>query len=63
MFQVVLAYVMQADREREIADLNRQRRLLKPETPEPEEPAVRLPATRTSADPCAPRVGARVPGS
>jgi len=59
MFQLRLAEVIQADREREIAELIRQRRLLKPE---PEAPAAN--ATDAGAsDARAPRARARAAGS
>ena len=48
MFQLALAEIIQADREREIAELVRERQLLKPE-PDPQfpvEPAERCAETR-----------------
>ena len=60
MFQQALAEIIQADREREIRERIRQRRLLTPE-PESQDPA---PApVRTSADPRTPQAGARVVGT
>jgi hypothetical protein len=48
MFQLALAEIIQADREREIAELVRQRQLLKPDPhPQaPDEPAERSVETR-----------------
>jgi hypothetical protein len=59
MFQLGLAYIIQADREREMAERIRQRRLLKPEldTPPADRPAVRHADERT------PRARARATGS
>ncbi len=50
MFQLVLAEIIQADREREIAELIRQRRLLKPdaEGQDRDEPADRRADARSS---------------
>jgi hypothetical protein len=60
MFQLGLAYVIQAEREREIAEKVRQRRLLRRE---PDAPVTREAAVRHDPDErCAP-VRARVVGS
>ena len=49
MFQFVLAEIIQAEREREIAELIRQRRLLKPDAggQDPDEPTGRRAEART----------------
>ena len=59
MFQLSLVEAIQADREREIAELIRQRRLLKPEPegPDPDE------STERTTEARAPRVRAQAPGS
>jgi hypothetical protein len=59
MFQLSLVEAMQADREREIAELIRQRRLLKPQ-PEEQDPDE---STERSTEARAPRVQAQAPGS
>jgi hypothetical protein len=59
MFQLGLADAIQADREREIAELIRQRRLLKPE---PEAPAKDQPVAPRTSDARSPRVRARAAG-
>ncbi len=56
MFQLGLAYAIQADREREIQEMVRQRRLLEPQ---PEVRATPEPATRSGSAARRPRVRAR----
>ncbi len=60
MFQLGLAYVIQADREREVAERVRQRRLLRHE---PDAPATRVAAVRRDCDERSMPVRARVVGS
>ena len=59
MFQITFAYIIQADREREIAELNRQRRLLKRE---PGAPAPDRMVAKSNQDARPPCVDARVAG-
>jgi len=59
MFQLCLAELIQAEREREIAELIRQRRLLKPE---PDVPATNG-AQERSSDPAPARARAQTTGT
>ena len=60
MFIQALAEIIQADREREIAERIRRRCLL---TPEPETQDAAPAPLRTSTDPQTPRAGARAVGT